>query len=103
MRKHTKIYLDHFGYGSGYGDQFIPCEVCGARSCDIHHVDCRGMGGSKNKDKIENLMALCRRCHVEYGDKKQYIDFLKEKHHERLEKNNRGLGEGDITYGRRTR
>jgi hypothetical protein len=25
-------------------------------------------------------MGLCRACHVEYGDKKQHIEFLKMKH-----------------------
>ena len=42
------------------------------------------MGSSKTKDKIENLMAVCRECHLEYGDKKQHIEFLKTKHNERL-------------------
>jgi 5-methylcytosine-specific restriction endonuclease McrA len=42
------------------------------------------MGGVKTKDKIENLMALCRSCHLEYGDKKQHMDFLREKHLEKL-------------------
>ena len=77
MKAHTKVYLDHFGYGA---DSFIPCEVCGAKAVDIHHIDCRGMGGSKTKDVIDNLMALCRHCHIEYGDKKQFIEFLKQKH-----------------------
>jgi hypothetical protein len=27
-------------------------------------------------------MAVCRECHIIYGDKKQHIDFLKEKHQE---------------------
>jgi 5-methylcytosine-specific restriction endonuclease McrA len=76
MKKHTKVYLDHFGYGI---EDFIPCEVCGSRAVDIHHIDCRGMGGSKKKDDISNLMALCRSCHIEYGDKKGYIDFLRQK------------------------
>jgi 5-methylcytosine-specific restriction endonuclease McrA len=83
MKKHTKIYLKHFDYGI---DDFIPCEACGSRAVDIHHIDCRGMGGSKAKDEIENLMALCRSCHIKYGDKKQYIEFLKSKHQCRLEK-----------------
>lgn len=81
MKKHTKIYLKHFDYGV---DDFIPCEVCGSRAVDIHHIDCRGMGGGKDKDTIENLMAVCRNCHVEYGDKKQHIEFLKSKHEQRL-------------------
>ena len=69
--------MKHFGYGV---EDFIPCEVCGTRAVDIHHIDCRGMGGSKRKDTIDNLMALCRPCHLEYGDKKQHIDFLNEVH-----------------------
>lgn len=74
MKRHTKIYLDYFGYGM---DSFIPCEVCGDKAVDIHHIDCRGMGGSKTKDTIDNLMAVCRKCHIEYGDKKEHIDLLK--------------------------
>jgi hypothetical protein len=37
----------------------IYCEKCGARGTDIHHVNGRG----KDKDVIENLIALCRDCH----------------------------------------
>lgn len=83
MKRHVKIYLRFFGYGE---EDFIPCEVCGAKAVDIHHIDCRGMGGSKEKDDIENLMALCRPCHVKYGDKKNFIDFLKQKHHAKIQK-----------------
>ena len=62
----------------GYGEQdFIPCEVCNQRANDVHHIEARGMGGSKLKDNIENLMALCRKHHDKYGDKVQYVDFLK--------------------------
>ena len=81
MKKHTKVYLDYFGYT---GDGFIPCEVCGSRAVDIHHIDCRGMGGSKKKDTIDNLMALCRKCHIDYGDKRQFKDMLIEKHKRKL-------------------
>lgn len=62
MRKHTKIYYDYFGLDAGY---FVPCEVCGAKAVDIQHISPRGMGGSKTKDFIENLMAMCRKCHNE--------------------------------------
>jgi 5-methylcytosine-specific restriction endonuclease McrA len=79
MRKHTKIYFDYFGYT---GHEFIACEVCGQRAVDIHHIHARGMGGSKTKDTIENLMAVCRKCHEFYGDKKQYINFLEKRHQE---------------------
>ena len=60
MIKHKKIYFNHFGFGE---QDFIPCEVCGKRAVDIHHIDPKGMGGSKTKDHIDNLMALCRECH----------------------------------------
>ena len=50
---------------------------------DIHHIERRGMGGGE-KDYIENLMAVCRSCHVRYGDKKQYMELLKSKHSEYL-------------------
>lgn len=69
MQKHTKIYLKHFGYDV---TDFIGCEVCGCRAVDIHHIEPRGMGGSKKADTIENLMALCRECHFSLGDRKQH-------------------------------
>ncbi len=75
--------MNHFGYDIS---DFIPCEVCGKKAIDIHHVEARGLGGSKEADNIENLMALCREDHVKFGDKKQYKDFLKEKHQEKLNK-----------------
>jgi len=65
---------------------FISCEVCGTRATDIHHIEARGMGGSKEKDDIHNLMALCRKCHIDYGDKKQHMDFLKSKHEKLVKK-----------------
>ena len=77
MKKHTKIYLDYFGYDTS---DFIPCEICQAKAVDIHHIDCRGMGGSKDKDTIENLQALCRKCHIKFGDNKQHIEMLKDIH-----------------------
>jgi hypothetical protein len=79
MKKHVKIYLDYFGYDV---NSFIDCEVCGSKSVDIHHIEPRGMGGNPkgDKDVITNLQALCRPCHVYYGDKKQYKEFLKDKH-----------------------
>jgi ribosome-binding protein aMBF1 (putative translation factor) len=65
--------MQSFGYTEG---DFMPCEVCGTKAVDIHHIDARGAGGSQTKDYIENLMAVCRKCHVEYGDKKEVKTFL---------------------------
>ena len=65
---------------------FIPCEICGAKAVDIHHIEARGMGGSKEADTIENLMAVCRQCHNTYGDLKNYKEMLKEIHYLRINK-----------------
>ena len=81
MKLHVKLYLNHFGYDTS---DFIPCEVCGAKAVDINHIDARGMGGSKTKDVIENLMAMCRADHLKYGDKKQFKEMLKKIHVNKL-------------------
>ena len=83
MKKHLKIYLE----GSGYGvNEFIPCEICSSASVDIHHIEPRGMGGDPKgkKDVFENLMAVCRECHIQKGDKKQFKEELKEIHKKRF-------------------
>ena len=73
MKKHTKLYLEFFEYDE---TDFIPCEICSSKAVDIHHINARGMGGSKNADVIENLMAVCRKCHETFGDKKEHKDYL---------------------------
>lgn len=67
--------MDYFGYTIAC---FIPCEVCGARATDVHHIDCRGIGGDPQgkKDVIENLMGLCRTCHNTFGDIVAYVEKL---------------------------
>jgi hypothetical protein len=82
MKPHVKIYLDYFKYDLY---DFIPCEVCESRAVDIHHIEARGMGGTKKKDEIENLMGLCRECHVKYGDISELKDFLKKIHNLRMD------------------
>lgn len=77
MRKHTKVYMDHFGYGM---QDFIPCELLGVRANDVHHIVCRGAGGTNREEDIDNLMALERTVHLLYGDKNQYMGFLQEAH-----------------------
>lgn len=58
MKRHTKTYMDYFGYGI---DDVIICECCDYnRAVDIHHVIYKSRGGS---DSITNLCALCRDCH----------------------------------------
>jgi len=81
MKKHIKVYLEYFDYDT---DDFILCEVCGRKAVDIHHIKARGMGGSKQLDVIDNLQALCRECHIKYGDKKQWVEFLNSKHKDKM-------------------
>jgi hypothetical protein len=77
VKKHTKIYLDYFGYDVS---DFVPCELCGQKAVDVHHIKARGMGGSKTRDVIDNLMALCRTDHERYGDIEAYRDYLSVAH-----------------------
>lgn len=77
MKSYVKIYLDAMGYDVS---SFIPCECCGQKAVDIHHIESRGMGGTKKPDEISNLMAACRTCHALYGDKKQHMEYLRARH-----------------------
>ena len=81
MKKHTRIYLKHFGYGE---QDFIPCEMCSSRAVDVHHIEARGMGGSKTKDYIENLAGLCRNCHNQAERNPEFNKKVKAKHLEIL-------------------
>lgn len=82
MQKHTKLYLDSMT--DGHSSDYVPCEICEAPTNDIHHIKCRGMGGTKQPEHIRNLMALCRKCHDKYGDRKQYMTFLRNIHDNRM-------------------
>jgi hypothetical protein len=84
VKNHTKVYLKGMGYSTS---EWIGCEVCGATAVDIHHIESRGMGGSKIADTIENLMALCRTCHHEadFGTNLKK-DYLYEVHNHHLSK-----------------
>lgn len=82
MKIHTKNYMTHFGYTIA---DFIPCEVCGMLAVDIHHIESKGMGGSKTKDNIENLIALCRDHHVMAHKHLFTKQYLKSIHTKKLE------------------
>ena len=70
MKTHTKIYLEAFGFTD---TDFIPSEVSGHKAVDIHHIIGRGRLGT---NRIENLMALTREEHLQFGDKKHYMVAL---------------------------
>ena len=52
MQKHTKIYMQYFGY---HLSDWMPCEICGCEAVDLHHIEARGMGGSNERDVIEKM------------------------------------------------
>lgn len=63
MQPHVKIYFEAFGYDQA---DFIPCELCGSKSVDIHHIEPRSKFGRTSRflqNNISNLVALCRECH----------------------------------------
>lgn len=81
MKKHTQIYLKYFGYNIS---SWIGCEICDNKAVDIHHIENKGMGGSNTKDYIENLIALCRDCHIKAHNEKICKEVLKHIHNEKL-------------------
>jgi len=85
MKTYQKTYLKAFGYKV---QSDIISEVSGDPANHIHHIHCKGAGGSKLKDNIKNLMAVTFEEHEKYGDKKQYFEYLQNIHDEFL-KNNR--------------
>jgi 5-methylcytosine-specific restriction endonuclease McrA len=75
MKKHVKVYLDYYGYGE---QDVIICECgCGGIANQIHHLVPRGMGGSKIRDNIENLIALTMVCHDKAESDKKFNNKLK--------------------------
>ena len=87
MTKHCEVYFEYFGYGI---DSFVPCEICGRRSNDIHHIHGRGKG----KDCVENLQALCRDHHNSaHGIGKTYLhkDVLQKIHDDFMKINSKTL------------
>ena len=83
MRNHTKVYMTFF-----YLDESddICCEMCNAPATDIHHISRRGLGGSKTKDYIENLSALCRDCHNIAETDKEFNVYVRIRHLELINK-----------------
>lgn len=81
MKKHTHIYFEAFGYDTGDETQKIPSELSGDNAVDIHHIVTR-------EDRIENLMAVTRTEHEDYGEIKVYMTLLLKIHRRHLQLNN---------------
>jgi len=63
MKDYKKLFSR---YWSVSPDDTLLCWYCNqAVAVDIHHIEQKGMGGvSKNRlNKIDNLFAVCRKCH----------------------------------------
>jgi len=63
MQKHTKVYFQHFWITPW---EFIPCEICWKEAVDLHHINKRSSFWKNRKhlqDRIENIIALCRKHH----------------------------------------
>ena len=59
-------------------DEAVMCEACHLEpAVDIHHIDMKGMGGTKGKDHIENLILICRRCHTFAHESPEFNERLK--------------------------
>lgn len=78
MKVYIKTYLDYMEKHHNLLPHELLCEIpgCGAPVVDIHHI--KGKGTNPELiNEITNLIGLCRNCHEKYGQKKQYIEFLK--------------------------
>tara|TARA_R100001163_G_scaffold31558_1_gene24683 strand:- start:154 stop:411 length:258 start_codon:yes stop_codon:yes gene_type:complete len=77
MKKYVKIYMDFHDYVL---DDVILCENCNKVAVDIHHIDARGLGGDPrgHRNQIENLIALCRSCHIKAETNKDFNNQLRE-------------------------
>ena len=81
MKNYKKVYLDALGLDE---TSFVASEISGEKAIDIHHIIGRGKLG---KDIIENLMALTREEHIEFGDRKCYMVLLLKIHRQFLRNN----------------
>ena len=75
MKKYLRLVQKYWGYA----DQDIPlCWHCfNDFAVDWHHIEPRRSGGSKMKDRIDNLIPLCRPCHTKAAQHKISKDKLK--------------------------
>jgi len=82
MQLHTKTYLNFFGYDE---NEYIPCEMCQDKAVDIHHLIKRSkIGSKKERDFIENLVALCRDCHYSAETDTSFNMYCRIKHLENV-------------------
>ena len=83
MKTHTRNYLKGMRIPPTmyFEDMGIMCEWCEMKlAVDINHLDPRKAGGSKLRDNVEDLMAMCRDCHNEFEAGELDEEAVKAKH-----------------------
>tara|TARA_R100001594_G_scaffold37126_1_gene67101 strand:- start:1524 stop:1886 length:363 start_codon:yes stop_codon:yes gene_type:complete len=78
LQNHTKVYMNFFGYDES---STILCEMCEDVAVDIHHLERRNK--IKN-DYIENLIGVCRSCHIKAESDRCFNMYAKIKHLENV-------------------
>lgn len=81
MQAYTKVYLDSFGLDEA---DFCKCELCDQKATEIHHILTRKKYPEGLLD-VSNLMAICRFCHEQYGDRIYLMPMLLKIHQRILE------------------
>lgn len=87
MTPHLKIYTKAFKLDLCDDWQCEACNKMGLlnKGLELHHIQARGMGGTKKPDRVENLMSLCVDCHKSKGDLKQWKSWLFKVHLKTME------------------
>lgn len=73
MKSYVKLFLE---YHNLQGERIICWSCDKSEAVDVHHIQNKGIGGSKLLDKIENLIPLCRICHEAAHNEKLSKDIL---------------------------
>jgi len=81
MQSYAKVYLEAFSLDK---TDFIGCGVCEKKSTEFHHIISRGkFKGGLNL--LENIFPICRTCHLDYGDKTEFMVLLLQINRRRLQ------------------
>ena len=75
--------MDFFNYAE---QDFIPCEMeCGSKAVDCHHLTKQSkFGTKKEKDYIENIIGVCRDCHIKAESDSMFNFYCRIKHLENV-------------------
>lgn len=84
MTSYGEVYLTCLGLDE---TDFIGCNICQKKATEFHHIISRGKF-KEGLNMIENISPTCRTCHIEYGDKTDYMVMLLKIHRRRLQLSN---------------